>query len=490
MALLERLIGVLSRATEQLEHLEKYAAFWESEENTLLRRQDKIAAEALLLAYLASRVPTQDQRLRQSIEALGDRAQGFIATPRNEALLRRFPQTAATIGVGYVLLSRMGRGKRSVEDLLKRAVQDGFLTLTERSIFRMMDARWTYALLEPGLVPPVEDLAPLSTFGSSPHPIYTMNEDNYALTHAVFYLTDFGNGEPGKMSLQSAFPVLDPFMAWTAVHTDFDLLGEFLMAAVALGQTGTPAFRFGWDLFFKAWDKGDLVGPEFSAARLSELSGQEAEAYAFSENYHTQFVAGILCAVSLTHSSQHAAAQEGQAGTEAPSALASRLGMALRRLQGVMEGRVAMSISLPHREDLVEWAASRLLILFGEQPTSPPLWLQAAMEASDLNREDLTHLLYDVLLIEAAKKYSLVQLSEALAVVTVHPDLVSATFARALGYLLDQQLDDGSIGVTRLLTDRDSSESHEAQALIYAHLVHIADWLSSVESPHSMKQSA
>jgi hypothetical protein len=58
-----------------------------------------------------------------------------IATERNEALLRRFPQTATTVGVGFVLLSQLGRSQPGVERLLRSALGRGFATLAERSTF-------------------------------------------------------------------------------------------------------------------------------------------------------------------------------------------------------------------------------------------------------------------------------------------------------------------------------------------------------------------
>jgi hypothetical protein len=97
----------------------------------------------------------------------------------------------------------------------------------------------------------------------------------------------------------------------------------------------------------------------------------------------------------------------------------------------------------------------------------------------DLSRQELTNVLYDALLVEAARSYSLVQLTEALAVGASHATMHTATFTRALEFLLDQQLDDGFIGVNRLLAEKpDTIAATEAQAAIAGLLAHIASALS------------
>ncbi len=151
----DRLIEILEWAAQHLTNLEAYSAHWESEEDAFLRRQDKIAAEAILLAYLASRLGVErSPRLETAIQQVYEQSKRHIATKRNEAILRRFPQTAPTLGVGYVLLFQMGYDNPTVEHLLRTAVSSGYAMLSERSTFRMMDMGWTFGLLDPALSKP------------------------------------------------------------------------------------------------------------------------------------------------------------------------------------------------------------------------------------------------------------------------------------------------------------------------------------------------
>lgn len=472
--LLDRLLLVLGHGADELTRLETYAQTWKDEGDALLRLQDKVAAEALLLAYLASRVSGDNRRLQEAVTTLRVRAEEHIVTNRNAALLRRFPQTAATLGVGFVLLSQFGRLLPNIEKLLRQAVTRGFTTLSERSTFRLMDTRWTYGLLDSGLVRPVDELLPLSTLGASPHPIYTMNEDNYALTHAIYYVTDFGRKLPLTFP-QAQTPFLDSFLAWIAIRGDLDLLGEFLIATLTLHQPRTPAFRFAWHLLFKAWDdNGGLTGPEFSSAHFTELQGTEADAYAFSENYHTTFVGGILCAVALTVPWPDLWPHGAESAATIQPTLVRRCTEAAVRAHNVVTHIPVYELSPPQVEDLLEWTASRLLMLLGAPPEPAPLWLRTASDCN-LSRDEVARVLFEALLIEAAKSYRLVQLSEALAVGAPHAMLRSPTFTRALEFLLDQELDNGCIGVNWLLTkESDTTAATQAQAAIAGLLAHIA----------------
>ncbi len=482
--LLERLIGVLQRAAADLERLDVYSQHGgKNDQDSLLRPEDKAAAEALLLAYLAWRLPDPHGRLGAALEPLIRRAEERLVSGRSESLLRRFPQTAASLGAAFVILGQLGRRHPTIERLLRRAMRQGYAHLSERSIFRLMDTRWTYRLWDPNLAPPVEELLPLSTLGSSPHPIYTLNEDHYALTHAVYYLTDFGCKPPPAELHASAARLLDPFLTWIVIRDDLDLLGELLIAGLALRQPQTPAFRLAWQHFFAAWDSpSGLVGPEFSPARLGELQGEQAQAYDFWENYHTRYVGGILCAVALALPAADGAPPAAAPTIPLPAAFAERClaaaADARRQIAAPPQAPPA-----PPSAGLVEWAASRLLMTLDAAPDPPPPWLRTAMTC-DLSRPDLAAALYDALLVEAARSYRLVQLAEALAVGAAQPALHTATFARALAFLLDQQLEDGFVGVNRLLAEAERlAMAAEAQSAIAACLQSIGEQLAAAERP-------
>jgi hypothetical protein len=472
-----RLLEVLAYAASALERLDLLAPLWSAErragegrgggDDALLRRRDKVAAEGLLLAYLAARVPEQDAPLAAAVAAVVDRAERQLATPRSEALLRRFPQTTTTLGLSYVLLGQLGRPHAEIEELLRRQLRRGWAAVSERSPYRLMDARWTFALLDPTLLGPPEALLPFSTLAASPHPLANLSEDDYALTHAVFYLTDFGRRPPPPDLARRAAALLDPFLAWHAVQLDLDLLGEMLIAALAMRMPTTPALAFACETLLRAWDEGGLVGPEYSAARAAELRGAEREAYELDERYHTVFVGGILCAVALC--APPPSRKEWSAGSVADEgeiwrSLAERCRLAAGRLGA--GGRQGVEATAVAADDLLERIVARLLQALALSADPSPPWLLAATH-SEVGRAGLERVLADALLVATARRYRLVQLAEALAAVAPHAALRTPTFVRTVDFLLDQQLADGRVGIHALLAEEGAAQrASEAQSAL------------------------
>jgi hypothetical protein len=88
--------------------------------------------------------------------------------------------------------------------------------------------------------------------------------------------------------------------------------------------------------------------------------------------------------------------------------------------------------------------------------------------------------LYDALLVATCRSYRLVSLADTLAIATGHSSLRSATFVRALEFLLDQALDDGFVGIHRLIgDDRGTEAGWEAQAVIAARLMQLGSALDA-----------
>lgn len=463
-----RLSQVLAFAADGLAKLDDHARIWaerrDSDRDAFLRRRDKVAAEALLLAYLSSRVARPDAVLLGAVRELIDRAEEQIATGRNEAILRRFPQTATTLGLGFVLLAQLGRGRGGTEELLRTRLRRGWATVSERTPYRLMDSRWTYGLLDPTLLGAPDELLPFSTLAGSPHPLQNLSEDDYALTHALFYVTDFGRRAAPRDLEPAANQLLDPFLAWNAVRLDFDLLVEFLIAAHVLRAAPSPAFRFGWQVLERGWEQeGGLVGPEYSPARVAGLDAAEAEAYAFEENYHTVFCGGILCAVALCVPRPMGATPR-QLPRVSLRQLGTRCLEAASRMVRPDSRSQCGAFSLPAATELPEWTVARLMQVLETPHDQTPLWLRVAVEGP-LSRDEVAAVLHDALLVASARQYRLVHLAEALAAAASHASLRSFTFVRSLEFLLDQQLEGGFLGIQGLLAGGHPLQpAEEAQA--------------------------
>ena len=124
----------------------------------------------------------------------------------------------------------------------------------------------------------------------------------YAFTHLLFYLTDFGyRSVPGIVDLQSTvLGEAEGLLARYLDAEDYDLSGELLMTWPLLDTEWSPAAAFGFRVLARVEDEtGLLPCGNISLSRLEELGGDDAARYALGTAYHTAFVMGFLCAISL-----------------------------------------------------------------------------------------------------------------------------------------------------------------------------------------------
>jgi hypothetical protein len=308
----------------------------------------------------------------------------LIRTDRLEGLLLSRPQVAATLGAGHIFLTAAGSRNERFDRLVFGALETGFGETVERLPYRIMDQRWTRNLVRD--VPfGFDDLVPISILSSRAHPFYMTEEDAYAVTHAIMYLTDFGAAsQPDRAAVDRMATLVDSGLAWHLVSEDFDLLTEFLIDAECLDAPASPYARFAWAVLGAAWQQwGFLPGPTFDVARFSGLSGEEKSAYGFQHLYHTNLVAGILCAVAL------------RAGT--------RTGASWDGLHG------------PDDEDtvLVEQVVARTIAIVGARSGTESPWFQTIAELS-LGDRAVSSILGDAAVIHAVRRRDLAAAEETL----------------------------------------------------------------------------
>ena len=111
--------------------------------------------------------------------------------------------------------------------------------------------------------------------------LHLTGSETYALTHCVFYATDFGQhacpDTPGSAALREAVRVL---LGVHLARRNLDLLSELLLCARALGGPA-PAFEGeGWEALAAAQRCDDAVpSPVHRPEVLQGLTGDQAAAY-------------------------------------------------------------------------------------------------------------------------------------------------------------------------------------------------------------------
>jgi|GEM_PF-7121387 len=340
-ALIHRLAAQLSFATEQVRHLDANAGYWPDSGHATIRLRDKVATEGAMLLLLARRAEAACPELIPFNDALAAPLIREIRSPRLYDLILRQPHVAATLGAGSVFLSAAGHSDPAFDLLIEDTLDAGFGNSVERVPYRQLDQLWTRNLLA-AAPRPLDAVLAGSILHSRAHPFFMTEADAYAVTHAILYATDFGHSAPPR-SLDRArlADMVREGIAWTLVSEDFDLLIEYLMCAACLGggEDGgdSPAARLGWHVVDRIWTQlGFLPGPTFDPARFRALSGPAADAYACEQMYHTNFVAGMYCAMRLSLPAAPAiptAHPDGSGGATIERLLATGLAIAGTRMR-------------------------------------------------------------------------------------------------------------------------------------------------------------
>ncbi|HEX2300628.1 MAG TPA: hypothetical protein VHH34_19340 [Pseudonocardiaceae bacterium] len=189
-----------------------------------------------------------------------------------------------------------GRALGNLRSIVDRDIGD--VCAADRPVLSRMELRYALdiaGIAAPGL-PPLPALYPSSIVGCRDTALFFSDDEVYALTHVVFYLTDFGARSsglaPGEQQ-RVAELVLTLLVACLA-RDDFDLAGELLLCAEVLGAGGHRLVEHGWQrLAGTCRADGAVPSPLHDPGILSAVGGEKQRAYVFGTCFHTTMVAAM-----------------------------------------------------------------------------------------------------------------------------------------------------------------------------------------------------
>jgi hypothetical protein len=272
---------------------------------------EKVVAEAAMLAYAAHGASTSTA-VRDRVDALARQLDPLVRSPRALADMALNPDQVFRRAVPHVLLAAMGHPDEAFDAfaydvcarVLSRAMDQPATVLAER---RWIAGVWGRPL----------PTAPNPASGTAlTHPFDLLvgsREDPYGLTHLLFYVTDFGrttHPELGR-TRDAILADVEALVLRYLDHGDYDLVGELLMAWPQLHEQWSSVAAFAFGVLAHVEDEvGLLPRGNIDPDRLAGLEGAARTRYARAASYHTAFVMGFLCAVTL------------RAGTAPPTAVA------------------------------------------------------------------------------------------------------------------------------------------------------------------------
>lgn len=139
--------------------------------------------------------------------------------------------------------------------------------------------------------------------GSLPEPWVVSSEIGYAITHEVFYLTDFGSQRIENESVTEYLKIWLPY--WGQIFMtegDYDLTGEIAMAILCMPTNENSASR---ELLLAVLtnqaESGYVPGPAGAGTMLQQF-GDSEHRRTFLAHYHTTLVALMAYALALSSS--------------------------------------------------------------------------------------------------------------------------------------------------------------------------------------------
>ena len=271
----------------------------------------------------------RDEPDRERLKALVELAVLCMCLSRQpafqgDARLRRFPllalQTyrtpifgerlfrAGTDFIPYALLGAALRACGLLDDdeewrALQGVLDRGNVAATERVPHRMLELRHLLDLAGfTHRIPSYSALYRRTTLAQRLNPIYVTNYDAYSITHALFYLSDWGAhppvGIPPSHRARASW-LVEQLLGMYVRRGDWDLVGELLLSCHCLRRTDSPLYALGWTAFIAAqWPDGAVPGRGYDPQEAARREGEEHATYVFDRCYHTTLVAafaGGLC---------------------------------------------------------------------------------------------------------------------------------------------------------------------------------------------------
>jgi len=280
-----------------LERVESTCRFFSAYLDLVAAPQDvtrvgKVACEVALFAAFLRTTPGVEARFGVWADATLRDLADTLRGPRVVAELLWSPSRATMYGVGHGLLSRAGLRSPALDEVVRRLGDHPVRASREVSPYEALEHRWARELQEQL---PSANWAPLDL--GPVHPLFMSEDDAYAYTHKVFYQTDLGRRPLGPLEATEVANLSDAGVGWALARADFDLMSEFILAAIFAGATPTPAMSLGIKAMLLAWEELGCV-PDRALARLGPGADRRE---IFLATYHTNLVAGILMAALASY---------------------------------------------------------------------------------------------------------------------------------------------------------------------------------------------
>ena len=300
----------------------------------LAARKALVELASLLLQQRQIGARTHDERYA----AMVDRLAAVAARRSYRDLIARQHRTLWLYGLVYAALRAWGRDDSELRAMLEQAVVVRYPVTWERLPFRYLDY---INFLDAGGVAhsllPAQQVFPSTLLSSAPNVAELEEDDVYAITHAVFYMTAYGADEsrwPDGFDRRDAAELIETLLWEYAIAEHADLTAELLICAACLGVARGDAAAAGWELLQRLQlPNGAIPAPAHLVSRAYPGERDDPAYVEWRRCYHTTLMSA-MAGISHTHAAHEPAAPRAgsaTAGDASAGAFARRLASALQR---------------------------------------------------------------------------------------------------------------------------------------------------------------
>ena len=216
-----------------------------------------------------------------------------------ERIMRR-PEYFQIYTMVYIVLRQCNIIPETNKPLIQRVIDQGYVIATETTPMRLLDRRH---MLDCGKfqysLPSYEDIYHQTLLAQSPELAYLTDTDVYAITHTLFYLTDFGRTPSPLLHgehLAKVQWIIETLLGLYVRRKNWDLVGELLLDCYCLHWYPEVIFDLAWKTITQCQlPDGSIPGPRYSQEQQATLDDTASLHYCFEENYHTTIVNALTC---------------------------------------------------------------------------------------------------------------------------------------------------------------------------------------------------
>jgi hypothetical protein len=182
--------------------------------------------------------------------------------------LTRFPEMLLLYGMTSIALRRCGFGNHCYPELMQRVLKQGYASAVEVVPYRALDFRY---MLDCGgcehTFASYSDIYKNTLLSKTPSVAYLTDEDAYAITHTLFYISDFGARPPDVIPPEQLPAVQRLTTSLLGVYLrscNWDLVAEILVSCRCLNWRPNCLFEAAWSgLLGAQLANGAVPGPYF-----------------------------------------------------------------------------------------------------------------------------------------------------------------------------------------------------------------------------------